>query len=67
MLDETLIEMKYEEIRKRLWTLRRISMDYRRNGDYMKKKPVEYWKHQHNLDVENLQAKKEILKWILDK
>ncbi|MDQ1280160.1 MAG: hypothetical protein QG670_1423 [Thermoproteota archaeon] len=58
MLDENLIEMKYEEIRKRLWALRRSSSNYRRNGEYMKKKPVEYWKHKHNLDVENLQSTK---------
>ena len=67
MLDENLIEMKYEEIRKRLWAVRRNSMDYRQNSEYMKKKPVEYWKHKHDLDVEYLQVKKEILKWILDK
>lgn len=66
MLDEAQIKLKSEEIREKIRALRRTSRDYRRNEEYMNKEPIPYWKYKHNLDVENLEGKKEILKWILE-
>lgn len=67
MKDETQLKTKYEELSKKSRELRGSSRDYRRNEEYRKKKPIPYWRHKCILDIENVKAKKEILKWVLGK
>ena len=67
MLNENQIEMKYEELKKQLRELRSSSRKYRRNPEYKKNEPVEYWRHMCILDIERLRSTVRLLEWVLDK